>query len=395
MEFCNTVAEGYAYICKKKLRHSNPMRHILLAAFLSLLVCSCGGDHRHSHGEGEEMEDGHNHPSTFLTKAQIEDFGIEFETIAPSRFHDIVKTSGSIDMAGSAGYTVTAKKSGIVTLANGVNEGMQVKTGQQLGSISSQNIQGGDADMASRANLKAAQAEYERLKPLHAEGLVTTSTFREAERAYEEAKALNVKGPGVALLTSDRDGILASLLVKNGDYVDAGAPVAMVVKNSNRVLKAELPSRLAKHLPHISGANIISETGELIKLDQHEGKRISDSEASNIQNGYIPVYFSFSGNSYSLPGGYVEVFLLCEGRDNVISVPVDALVELQGNKYLYVVDENHDFEKRLVTTGASDGERVEIISGINTGEKIVSKGAAIVRMAEISAIAPPAHSHNH
>ena len=116
---------------------------------------------------------------------------------------------------------------------------------------------------------------------------------------------------------------------------------------------------------------------------------------SASSNGYIPVYFSFTGSPVSYPGGYAEVYLICGERKGVISVPRDALVEIQGNKYIYVAEDDHDYEKKIVKTGASDGERIEILEGLNEGDKIVSKGASIIRMAEVSSIAPPSHTHNH
>ena len=114
-----------------------------------------------------------------------------------------------------------------------------------------------------------------------------------------------------------------------------------------------------------------------------------------VSNGYIPVYFSFIGNPLSFPGGYAEVYLICGERKGVVSVPRGGLVEIQGNKYVYVAEDEDEYEKRLVKTGASDGERNEILEGLNEGDKVVSKGASIIRMAEISSIAPPAHSHSH
>ena len=40
-------------------------------------------------------------------------------------------------------------------------------------------------------------------------------------------------------------------------------------------------------------------------------------------------------------------------------------------------------------------ERVEIKEGLKPGEEVVAKGASIIRMAEVSAVAPPSHTHNH
>ena len=53
------------------------------------------------------------------------------------------------------------------------------------------------------------------------------------------------------------------------------------------------------------------------------------------------------------------------------------------------------YAKIPVRTGASDGSRTEILSGLSEGTPYVSSGVQAVRLAETSAVAPQGHSHNH
>ncbi|MCH5228042.1 MAG: efflux RND transporter periplasmic adaptor subunit [Muribaculaceae bacterium] len=353
--------------------------------------------HSHSHEEDEHEEETHQHHGIVMEPHQAEEFGIEYETVSPDTFYDVFKTSGSIEASPSDVSTLTARKSGIFTLANGITEGTEVKAGEKIGSISTEGMQGGDVVQAANANLQAAKMEYERLKPLFEEGLVTASTFREAERAWKEAEALAGKSvsSGAMAVISPQQGMIQNLMVKSGEYVDAGTSIAVVAKNSEKVLKADLPAREAKHLHEIVSANFIPEgSTNIVKLRDVNGRRNSGSSSAMV-NGYIPVYFSFVSDPITAPGGYAEVFLLCEPRKNVISLPREGIIEIQGNKYVYVATDEDEYEKRLVKTGASDGERIEIKEGLNKGERVVSKGASILRMVEVSAIAPPAHTHNH
>jgi multidrug efflux pump subunit AcrA (membrane-fusion protein) len=52
------------------------------------------------------------------------------------------------------------------------------------------------------------------------------------------------------------------------------------------------------------------------------------------------------------------------------------------------------YQRREVTLGGSDGQRVEIKSGLKEGEKVVTKGAIHVKLASASN-AIPAHTHEH
>lgn len=370
------------------------MHHKYLPIFiLSALLCSC-----HSHKEDQEHEDEHHNISGIhLEPEMAAQFGIEYETVKKTDFQDAIKTSGEIEVSTEDLVTLSAKKSGIISFRPGIVTGTSIKKGETLATISAEGIQGGDINKAATETLKVAKAEYERLKPLFEEGLVTASSLREAEKAFREAEALAGSATsGVSSsVTSPFDGTIRSLKVSNGEYVDAGTAIALVGKNVNLILKADLPAREAKHSAEIEKANFIPASGtNLINTDDLGGKKLSVGTESAV-NGYIPVYFSFSGDPANFPAGYAEIYLICGNRPDVISVPRTALLEIQGNRYVYVYNGYESYEKRLVKTGASDGERVEIIEGINEGEQVVAKGASVIRMAEMSAITPPSHNHSH
>ena len=375
------------------MSNKNLYIYICLVTFF-MLANSCGS----AHEEHEDEEEHHHEAGLHISDEMASEFGIEYETVTPGEFHDVLKTSGEIIASGSDIYTATARQSGIVTLAPGITLGMNLKKGERIASISSEGLQGGDVNRAAAANLEAAKAEYVRLKPLYEDGLVTASTFREAERNFKEAQALagtSSKGGSQAII-SPADGTLQNLFVNSGEYVDLGAPIAIIGKNINMQLRADLPARESRHLGEIVTANVRSAaSGEVLKLTEMNGKKVTGNFSASASNGYIPVYFSFEGDPVRCPAGYAEVYLICGERKGVISVAKDAIVEIQGNKYVYVDDDHHGIEKRLIQTGAGDGERIEVTEGLQPGETIVAKGASIVRMAEVSAVAPPSHSHNH
>lgn len=370
----------------------------LLLMTFSMMLAGCS-----PHAESAEMhedEDEHHHDEStiVISGEQTKKFGIETEVTEPATFREVVKVSGVVEPAVSDIVTVSARKSGIVNLSGGINLGSLVKKGESMATITSDGVQGGDLSGAAAANLSAAKSEYERLKPLYDEKLITASTFREAERAYNEAKALAGKAPaaGNMTLSAPAEGYISALYVNSGQYVDAGAPVATITKSTKMTLRADVPARYSPRISLFETANFIPEGSErVISIGEMGGERLSGKSATNSSGGYIPLYFTFNGNQAESPSGFATVFLLGEERENVISVPRSALLELQGNKYVYVVEDGHEYEKRLVTTGGDTGERVEITSGIRPGETVVSKGASIVRMAEVSAVAPPSHTHNH
>jgi multidrug efflux pump subunit AcrA (membrane-fusion protein) len=75
-------------------------------------------------------------------------------------------------------------------------------------------------------------------------------------------------------------------------------------------------------------------------------------------------------------------------------VPVGAVVEDQGVHYVFVQDEDGEFQRREVTLGGSDGVRVPVTKGLQPGEVIVVEGAVHVKLAGVAAV-PAGHTHNH
>ena len=67
-----------------------------------------------------------------------------------------------------------------------------------------------------------------------------------------------------------------------------------------------------------------------------------------------------------------------------MTVPNSSLVEEMGNYFVFVQLTPEFFEKREVKTGKSNGLRTEILSGLKENERIVGKGAVLVKLAQAS-----------
>ena len=79
---------------------------------------------------------------------------------------------------------------------------------------------------------------------------------------------------------------------------------------------------------------------------------------------------------------------------NALVIPASALVEEQGIFYVYVQTEGESFQKREIKTGANDGEKVQVLSGLSEGERVVTKGAYQIKLSPASG-ALPTHGHEH
>lgn len=350
-------------------------------------------DHDHDHGH-----EGHDHSGLIeMNEKTMERFGVKTEKILPSDFTEVILVSGRIESKASDEGVATATRNGILTLSPNINTGVKVNAGSSIGSISASNVQGGDPTVQAIAVRNAAKRELDRLKPLHEDGIVSTEEYNNALKAYEEADAaVKTSKQGSASVTSPKSGVITQLLAKSGEYVEIGQRIAVISGNTSLTLRADVPEKYIGRLAGVVSANFRPSSSEQIfDLDELNGKIISNAASSVSEAGYIPVYFSFSNNGAVAPGAFAEIYLKSGNRHDVISVPKEAIVEINGNKCVYAAHGDDHFIKHLVTLGASDGKRVEVLSGLDAGEEVVVKGAQAVRMAETSATAVPGHTHNH
>lgn len=353
-------------------------------------------EHDEHHGENEH--EGHDHSGLIeLKEHTAKKFGVTTELIVPSSFSDVTLVSGRIESKASDEGIATATRSGILTLSPNINTGVRVSAGSSLGSISASNVQGGDPSVQAIAAKNAAKRELDRLKPLHDDGIVSTEEYNNALRAYEEAEAsVRLLKQGSVSVNSPKTGVITQLFAKSGEYVEIGQRIAAISGNTSLTLRADVPEKYISRISGVSDANFRAASSETTyNVKELGGKIISNPGSSVSENGYIPLYFTFTNNGEIAPGAFAEVYLISSARGNVLSVPKEAIVEINGNKCVYTTHGEGHYMKHVVTTGASDGKRIEILSGLEPKEEVVVKGAQVVRMAETSATAVPGHTHNH
>lgn len=350
----------------------------------------------HDHDEHDHDRAGHS-DEIKLSEDMAKKFGVRCETLSPAPFSETVTVSGRIESAASGQSVIVAPRAGKITLASGVTPGMKISAGQAIATVSPDGMAGGDSQRAAIATRDAARAELKRLEPLYKDGIVPASEYNAAKRLLAEAEAAVGSAPaGPMRATSPSGGAVTQLLVRQGEYVELGQPVAVVSSNARLTLRADVPERHYSILPTVRTANFRPDYSEsVLSLDRLNGSLTGAPGSTPSQNGYIPVYFTFDNDGSVVPGSFAEVTLIGATRAEALSIPRSAIIETQGNKYVYTREHADAYSKHLVTTGRSDGYRVEILSGLTPGQEVVTVGAGVVRMAENSNIAPPGHSHNH
>lgn len=93
----------------------------------------------------------------------------------------------------------------------------------------------------------------------------------------------------------------------------------------------------------------------------------------------LKVRFRFNNPDGILkPNMYAKITLFTEPKQNVLSIPLEALIRSsQGNRVIVALSDGR-FQARTVTTGIESSEKIEILSGLKVGEKVVVSGQFLI-----------------
>ena len=362
-----------------------------------------GHDHDHlQHHDGDEHEeDEHNHSDEItLSHEKAEAAGLRVETVERTAFRGVIRGGGRLLSAQGEETTLVASAAGTVHFANKFAEGSALGKEQKVVTISSENLKEGSTVERARIAYQTAKDEYERAARLAESKIVAQKELARAKEAYDNARltyeALRPAEDGKsATVVSPIGGYVKACYVGDGDYVTEGQPLMSVTQTRRLQLKAELSERYYAKLKDISSANFkTTYDNKVYALDSLGGRLISFGKAASGETYTLPVVFEFDNRGDILPGSFVEVYLLTGKRSGVISVPVEALTEEQGVNFVYLQLDEDGYKKQEVKLGMTDGSRVEILSGLNVGDRLVTHGAVHVRMAAASNTIP-GHTHNH
>ena len=331
------------------------------------------------------------------------DFATEEAVLEP--FGQVIRATSRVQPSQEEVFTVSALTDGVVSIgAKALVEGREVRKGETLCIVKGSGT--ADENLATKyaraeADYNFARNEYERKKALASDRIVSESELRQAEAAFEIAKAVfeNLKGNFDASGQSAKspiEGFMTSVTVSNGQFVRAGDPIATVSRSRSLLVVAEIQPRYSACLKDICGATFKDmDSGRIWTLDELGGKVVSYGKSVSSDSPLIPVTFSVPNKGGFIPGSFLQTRIITRSETPAITLPTTSLIEEQGNYFVYRQLTPEYFEKTPVTIGASDGLRTEIRSGLSAGERVVSKGAMFVKLAQASGALDPHAGHNH
>lgn len=340
-----------------------------------------------------------------FTKEQSWKLDFATETVNLEPFGQVIHTVAQIMPSSTDQRVVAARAGGLISFhTKEILEGKNVSEGEQLFSVKSDDM--ADNNLSVRlseatSEYKRAKTEYERKKDLAKDNIVSQSELLKAQTEYLNSQAsfnnLNSNfNSGNQTILSPLKGYISKVLVANGQYVESGQPVAVVSRNNELLIKAELQPKFLPLLTSIVTATFVNTGSDLrYTLEELDGKVISYGKSSDLDNPLIPLYFKVKNGVGLLPGSFIDVFIKTQTNNLAITVSNEAIIEEMGSYFVYVQITPEFFEKRLIRKGVTDGLSTEILDGVSAGERYVSKGAILVKLAQASGALDAHSGHVH
>ncbi len=219
-------------------------------------------------------------------------------------------------------------------------------------------------------------------------------------------------------LTAPADGTITSVQKTLGAPVEPSESLAEIADLRTIYLIAILPQATAGKLAAGTRARVrfpvypeTEFTGTLLRqthkdppamLDQDISIRGDDDADANLNT--VGIVFTIDNPDNRLRTGMsAECAVILERRENVMSVPREALQGGPSNRHVYVkhMTIRHAFDRVNVQTGLSNDKRVEILDGLFPGDEIVTRGSYSLGFAgsgggpSLKEALDAAHGHEH
>jgi RND family efflux transporter MFP subunit len=266
-----------------------------------------------------------------------------------------------------------------------VKEGQKVAKGQVLASIDDGGLSSQLAQAKTQAEL--SRTTFERQKRLWEQNIGSEIQYLQAKTTYE-AQQSAVKQlesqVGKSTIRAPFAGIIDDVIKDQGTVVSPGpgSEVFRIVNLSNMYIKVEVPE---SHLPNVTpGKDVrvyfpVLGDSVITKIRQ-TGNFINPSNRSFTAEIPVP-----SHDGKVKPNLTAKVMINDYTSENAILIPQSIVSEnADGEQYVFLVDADSISsdpvaKKVVIETGKTQGDYVEVLSGINSGDGIIDEGARSVK----------------
>lgn len=284
-----------------------------------------------------------------------------------------------------------------------VQPGDYVRAGQQLITLDNTDFIAGvtqaEAGVAmAQAGLRSnelqaenARVDYERGQSLHEAGAISAQqldglrlqyealTSGSAQAAVAQAEAA-VEAARTALdrcvITSPINGVVGSIALSLGDTANPAAMAAIV--SDTGALEIEVMVGEAE-VSYIKKGSQVDVLVAAVQDEAFQGQVDSIASVADAAKRNYAVKVSLSNpNGIIKSGMFAEIKIDTLSKNEVIAVPINAVVPKGGREIVFVVDPDSRARELEVKTGIKSDTHVEILEGLTSGQEVIVQGNTLV-----------------
>lgn len=410
-------------------------------------ITACGGGDKpaeeHAVAEEEHTDEHENTNTATFSAAQVKSIGIAFGVIEEKQLTASIRANGVLRVPNQNRAQVNSLYSGVVKSLL-IQPGNIVKKGQVIATITNPEfIQVQEEYLAITPRIALAEQEQQRQQELNQGNAGALKNLQAAEsnlRALRTRKAAleqqiqlmgltasslsNGKLVSVLSIRTPIGGIVSTVPVQIGSYVNATTPVAEVVDNSQLHLDLFV---YEKDLPRLRNNQIIHFTLTNNPGKEYDAVIFSLGSSFEDESKAVSVHARVQGDKTGLIDGMNITALISLNKITTPAVPTDAIVTDKGQDFIFMVTDDHaeaehyeegkdnkphngephdhketdgpagggiTFEKVPVAKGTTEVgfTQITLLKPIPSGAKIVTKGAFFV-LAKINNAGEGGHAH--
>jgi membrane fusion protein, heavy metal efflux system len=264
-----------------------------------------------------------------------------------------------------------------------------------------------EAKARSDRELQEAEFAWRMAQARHDASLALQASYRQATRNLTgqtdtqpagDREGNSFSPPGMELNSPISGVIVSQLGAAVGEYITVERPVFSVLDARTVFIQAHVPEASLSRVSATKGASLElpGERGRFIPITgDGRGRLVFVGLQVDLATRTVPLTYEAQNSDGRLRiGQSVNLHIETARVEESLAIPDSAIVEEAGQPIAFVQISGETFQKRELTLGMRDRNFVQVLSGIDEGERVVTQGAMAIRLASLSG-AIPAHGHAH
>ena len=297
----------------------------------------------------------------------VQSLGVRTASAERTQLWRGIDTVGYVDYDESRVSHIHLRTEGWIENLAVKSEGERVKKGERLFDLYSPELVNAQKEFVtalSSGNKSLIRASKPRLAALG----VSDSQIKQIEKTRQTKQNISVYAP--------QDGVVSSLMVREGMFVKPSMNVMRLGDLSSVWLLAEVFERQSQWVSVGQDAEV-----KLSYVPGHvwQGKVEYIYPSLDAKTRTLKVRLRFENPDEGLkPNMYANVRIFGGPKNNIVVIPLEGLIRTGRDERVIIDLGDGRFEARDVVAGMESGDYVEIMQGVDAGERIVISGQFLI-----------------